>query len=156
MLTFEEKLNIIESFEELTRHNVSLGRVNFHFEGSIREKKTVVYHLHPNGNGFVYTAHLNDYPSDAKGMTNIRDCSEGDLRTIIAASIDSLLTEELADFVPFSDEPWVNANGQELLLTREDADTWSVYADDMLDGIFTTYEEAASYLDQEGFSKKTR
>ncbi|TFD99881.1 MULTISPECIES: hypothetical protein [Jeotgalibacillus] len=156
MLTFEEKLKVIESFDRLTRHNVSLGRVNFHFEESIREKKTVVYHLHPNGNGFVFTAHLNDFDSDAKGMTNIRDFSEEELRSIIQASMDSLLTEELADFEPFTDEPWVNENGQELVLTREDADTWSVYADEMLDGIFTTYEEAASYLDQEGFSKKTR
>ena len=48
MLTFEEKLAIIESFPELERKNVSLGRVNFHFEGSIYEKKNVVYHLHPN------------------------------------------------------------------------------------------------------------
>ncbi len=34
MLTFEEKLSIIESFPELERKNVSLKRVNFHFEES--------------------------------------------------------------------------------------------------------------------------
>ncbi len=39
MLTFEEKLAIIESFQELKRHDVSLGRVNFHYEDSVMEKK---------------------------------------------------------------------------------------------------------------------
>ncbi|MGQ0517887.1 hypothetical protein ACT453_49800, partial [Bacillus sp. D-CC] len=56
MLTFEEKLSIIESFPELERKNVSLKRVNFHFEESRLDKKNVVYHLHPNGNGFVYAS----------------------------------------------------------------------------------------------------
>ncbi len=39
MLTFEEKLSIIESFPELERKNVSLKRVNFHFEESRLDKK---------------------------------------------------------------------------------------------------------------------
>ena len=54
MLTFEEKTAIIESFPELTKKDVSLKRVNYHFEGSLYDKKTVIYHLHPNGNGFVF------------------------------------------------------------------------------------------------------
>lgn len=39
MLTFEEKLTIIESFPELTRNDISLGRVNFHFEESVKDKR---------------------------------------------------------------------------------------------------------------------
>ncbi len=54
MLTFEEKIKIAEEFVELEKKEVSMGRVNFHFEESDYDKKNVVYHLHPNGNGFVY------------------------------------------------------------------------------------------------------
>lgn len=66
MLTFEEKLAIIESFPELERVNVSLGRVNFQFNESVYEKKNVVYHLHPNGNGFVYAGRLQGYQTDGR------------------------------------------------------------------------------------------
>ena len=41
MLTFEEKLSIIESFPELEKKNVSLKRVNFHFEESRLDKRTL-------------------------------------------------------------------------------------------------------------------
>ncbi len=75
MLTFEQKLAIIESFPELSRHNVSLKRVNFHYEASLHDKKTVVYHLHPNGNGFVFAAFLKGYQKDDKGYVNIRSTS---------------------------------------------------------------------------------
>jgi hypothetical protein len=83
MLTFEEKLSIIESFPELERKNVSMGRINFHYEASAYDKKNIVYHLHSNGNGFVYGAELNGYKKNDKGMVNIRDFSADELRTII-------------------------------------------------------------------------
>ena len=54
MLTFEQKIAILDSFPELERKDVSLGRVNYHFEGSAHEKKTVGYRFHPNGNGYVF------------------------------------------------------------------------------------------------------
>ena len=69
MLTFEEKLSIIESFPELERKNVSMGRINFHYEASASDKKNVVYHLHSNGNGFVYGAELNGYKKMIKGWS---------------------------------------------------------------------------------------
>ena len=90
MLSFEEKLKVIESFPELERKNVSLGRVNFHYNDSVFEKKIVVQHLHPNGNGFVYAGNLQNYEVDAKGFINIRDFSEADLRRIVKESIQSL------------------------------------------------------------------
>lgn len=40
MLNFNEKLSIIESFPQLQRKNVSLGRVNFQFADSVSEKRT--------------------------------------------------------------------------------------------------------------------
>ena len=54
MLTFEEKLAIIESFPELEKRTVSMGRINFHYEESASDKKNVVYHLHPMGTA-LYT-----------------------------------------------------------------------------------------------------
>ena len=61
MLTFEQKQEIIESFPELTRKEVSMKRVNYHYEESLFDKTVVVQHLHPNGNGFVYVADIPGY-----------------------------------------------------------------------------------------------
>lgn len=83
MLDYEQKLAIIESFPELEKKEVSLGRVNFQYSGSVADKKNVVYHLHPNGNGYVYAKGIGGYETDAKGMVNIRDFSEEDLQAII-------------------------------------------------------------------------
>lgn len=90
MLTFKQKLDILESFPELTRKNVSLGRVNFQYEQSVYDKKNVVYHLHPNGNGYVYGERLLGYPMDDKGFVNIRDFTEAELRIIVEKAIRSL------------------------------------------------------------------
>lgn len=155
MLTFEEKLLIIESFPELERKNVSMGRVNFHYEASASDKKNVVYHLHPNGNGFVYGAELSGYEKNDKGMVNIRDFSEDELRTIIEKSILSL-TSTLSTTEPVieeqKEEKWINENHQTLILVQEE-DMWSVYAGSNLDGAFNSYGEAAEYLVEEGFSR---
>lgn len=148
MLTFEEKLNIIQSFPELEQRNVSMGRVNFHFNESVTEKKNVVYHLHPNGNGFVYAEKVDGYDTDAKGMVNIRHYSEKELRDIVRASIDSLSKSVNEPFY----EEWINQNDQLLVLMQEE-ETWNVYADLHLDGTFNSYPEAADYLEQEGFKR---
>lgn len=151
MLTFEEKLAIIESFPELTRHDISLGRVNFHYEESVHDKKIVVYRLHPNGNGFVYTEKADgSYPSDEKGMVNIRDYTADQLRQVLIASIASLSKQE-----PF-EELWRNRENEALLL-KHDFDSWNIYTGDMLEATFATYDAARDYLQQEGFnpSKKS-
>ncbi len=155
MLTFEEKLAIIESFPELERRNVSMARINFHYEGSSSDKKNVVYHLHPNGNGFVYGKELKDYNKNEKGMVNIRDFSADELRTIIQKAILSL-TPETAIEAPINEvqkeEKWINQEHQTLILVQEE-DMWCVYAGLNLDGAFNTYGEAAEYLNEEGFTK---
>lgn len=154
MLTFEEKLAIAESFPELQRKNVSLGRVNFHFEESVSDKKNVIYHLHPNGNGFVYGELLREYDTDERGMVNIRDFSEDELRTIIEKSIVSLsrTLEEAAIVEDHPEEKWKNDEGHTLILVNED-DMWNVYAGLNLDGTFNSYGEAAEYLHEEGFHR---
>jgi len=154
MLTFEEKLKIIESFPELERKDVSLGRVNFHYNNSASDKKNVVYHLHPNGNGFIYAGELTGYETDEKGMVNIRNFTEKALRNALQNAILSLTAdeEEEEEEEDVDNESWINNNTQVLTLIKE-GDLWNVFADDKLDGTFTTYKEATQFLDEEGFSK---
>lgn len=162
MLTFDQKLSIIASFPELQRKDVSLGRVNFHYEESVHEKKTVVYHLHPNGNGFVYAALLDDVDTDAKGLANIRDYGEEELRELIARSIASLSAAPEANEVGDETEGgyrssraefWRGAGGSRLTLLFQD-DLWYVYAGNELEMAFETYEEAVQYLADEGFRRE--
>jgi hypothetical protein len=156
MLTFEEKLSIIESFPELTRNDVSLNRVNFHYEESASDKKNVVYHLHPNGNGFVYAEKVTGYEQDHKGMVNIRDFSEEELRIIIEKSIQSLApksTEESAIIGDSEEERWINSDNHSLIVINED-EMWNVYAGLNLDGTFPSYNEATQYLEEEGFKRE--
>lgn len=155
MLTFEEKLAIIETFPELERVNVSLGRVNFQFKESVLDKKNVVYHLHPNGNGFVYADRLQNYQTDEKGMVNIRDFSAQELKQIIRDSITSLSAveksvTETAIIGDQQEERWVNEQNDLLLLIHEN-EAWNIYFGLNLDETFATYEEAEVFLVEEGF-----
>lgn len=157
MLTFEQKLALIESFPALERKNVSLGRVNFHYENSAYDKKIVVYHLHPNGNGFVYAAHVPGANVDEKGFVNIREWEEDPLRELIAASIASLsgkpeaVEAEPSGTAEATAETWQGPDGQTLRLTF-DNDLWCVFADGQLESAFETREEAVDYLREEGFA----
>ncbi|MED1201660.1 hypothetical protein [Heyndrickxia acidicola] len=156
MLTFEQKMAIIESFHELEKKNVSLGRINYHYEDSVSDKKNVIYHLHPNGNGFVYAEKIDEYGyrTDGKGMINIREFSEQELRNMISKSIASLkenAKEEAAIIDGNVEERWMNEDGHTLILLEED-DMWNVYAGLNLDGTFPSYNEAKQYLMEEGFS----
>ncbi|PWV95191.1 hypothetical protein DFQ01_12926 [Paenibacillus cellulosilyticus] len=177
MLTFEQKLSIIESFSQLQRKDVSLGRINFQFEDSVYERKNLVYHLHPNGNGYVYAGLLNDPRKDAKGLVNIRDLDAEELHTLLSQSIASL--SELTDSpealaitpkppkkpqeteVPAElDAPdslqqlWQDKKGNTLVLRYEDdAELWYIWALDALDCAFETEAESIEYLAEEGFRR---
>lgn len=157
MLTFNEKLAILESFPELERKNVSLGRVNFHFPESTSDKKIIVYHLHPNGNGFVYAGHLQGYDKDEKGMVNIRDFSENALTLLIKESIRSLSPTkktigEEAIIGDLSEQRWIDTDGNLLLLIHEN-EGWNIYFGLNLDASFNSYEEAEVFLTEEGFHR---
>lgn len=156
MLTFEQKLAVIESFPELQRKDVSLGRVNFQYEESVLDRKNIVYHLHKNGNGFVYAGQLSGYPTDEKGLVNIRDFSEEELRALIADSIRSLSPDSAQTSqqvsASSSDELWTNLEGYTLRLFFED-ELWYLYDRDNLESAFETYEEAEEYLREEGFAR---
>ena len=156
MLTFEEKIEIIESFPELKRKEVSLGRINYQYPESKLDKSNVVYHLHPNGNGFVYAEGIPGYRVGQKGLVNIRDFSAEELKTILAKSIQLLSTDPDTDVdngIQVEEETWRNSDGHTLTVVLED-DMWNVYAGLNLDGTFPSYNEAKSYLMEEGFHKR--
>ncbi|NQX58461.1 hypothetical protein [Paenibacillus qinlingensis] len=159
MLSLDEKLAIAASFPELARKDVSLGRINFHYLESDYEKTTVLYHLHPNGNGFVYAEYIPGCTVDAKGLINIRDYSEDELREIIAKSIQSLTRSgspkisKVEEVQNPQEEIWVDEDGNTLSVTFVE-DLWYIYAGENLDCAFETYEEVQEYLEEEGFDKK--
>ena len=150
MLTFEQKQAIIETFPELTKKEVSLKRVNYNFEGSLYDKKTVIYHLHPNGNGYVFVGELKKYEADNKGMINIREASEAELREMITDSIGILSEEEQFEEEVVEEQIWKNLEGQELKLVHEDT-LWNVYHSHNLEESFGSFDEAEEYLLTEGF-----
>jgi len=151
MLTFEQKTAIIESFPELTKKEVSLKRVNYHFEASLYDKKVVVYHLHPNGNGFVFVGELKNYDADSKGLVNIREASEEELRKMITDSIGILSEEEEFEEEEVEEvEIWKNREAQELKLVHEDT-LWNIYHGVNLEESYESYDEAEEYLLSEGF-----
>lgn len=151
MLTFEEKELIIQEFLELTRKEVSLKRVNYHYEQSLYEKTTVIYHLHPNGNGFVYVGDLPQYEAaDDKGLLNIREASADELRQLIKDSIAYLATEEKEYTEDEVEEQWKNKEDSMLTLLQEDT-LWNIYHGYNLEESFGSYSEAKSYLLEEGF-----
>ncbi|MFC7685982.1 hypothetical protein [Ureibacillus sp. GCM10028918] len=151
MLSFEQKQAIIESFPELTKKEISMKRVNYHFEESLYEKTIVVEKLHPNGNGFVYVGDLLKYDKLAsdKGLVNIRDFEEHALRDIIRDAID-FLSEDLD--IPVV-EKWTSREGLTLELRHHQRD-WNIYYQDNLEETFGTREDAVEYLLDEGFKLK--
>lgn len=157
MLSFSEKKAVIEkTFPSLTPNPVSLGRMNYQFLESTTDKKNVVYHLHPNGNGFVYVGQASSYQADAKGLVNIRDFSEEELCNIITESIAILSTPVTRPTAPGITEDWINRNNIILTLVEDpEEELFSIYTEDgLLDAIFNAYSEAIDYLDQEGFEPR--
>ncbi|WNQ11827.1 hypothetical protein MJA45_01870 [Paenibacillus aurantius] len=160
MLTYEEKLAILDKFPELERHEVSLGRINYHYPGSAYDKKTVAYHLHPNGNGFVYAGRLQGYDVNDKGFVNIRDYEAEPLRQLIAESIRSLTGEpgesEAGDRrqneAGNKEEYWTGSEGEQLRVFYED-ELWYIYAGANLESACETYEEVEEYMAEEGFRR---
>ncbi|WP_424766513.1 hypothetical protein [Paenibacillus sp. sgz302251] len=160
MLSFEQKLAIMEAFPELERKDVSLGRVNFHYEESQHEKKTVVQHLHRNGNGYVFAGLVDGIETDEKGLVNIRDFNEAELRSLIGKSINSLsiappekpVSSKKKKRKPPQEERWTGPDDAILTLLFEE-DLWYLYADLNLESVFETYEEAEQYLKEEQFTR---
>ncbi|OPG97440.1 hypothetical protein B2I21_16390 [Chryseobacterium mucoviscidosis] len=170
MLNVEQKLEVLQSYPQLQRKDVSLGRVNFHYEDSAYDKKIVAFHIHPNGNGYIYAGLLPNYKTDDKGFVNIRDYSEADLRTLLDETIKAMSYNPNA---AESKEPeqvkaaptlattsvgggtWVDEDGHTLTLKYED-DMWYVYSGLNLDMAFESRSEAGEYLKDEGFKPQAQ
>ncbi|KIL36734.1 hypothetical protein SD71_06115 [Cohnella kolymensis] len=153
MLSFEEKIAVMDSFPELQRKDVSLGRVNYHYEQSAFDKKMVGFHFHPNGNGFIFAGRFEGYETDDKGFVNVRDYNAEQLRTLVAESIRSLTGEASPELQDGEEENWTGPNGSSLSVKYED-DMWYIFAGLNLDAAFETYQEAFDYLKEEGFTRK--
>ncbi|MBM7551304.1 hypothetical protein [Thalassobacillus pellis] len=149
MLTFVDKIAIAESFSELNRKDISLGRVNFHYDDSLFDKTIVIQHLHPNGNGFVYTGDSTKYNANDKGLVNIRDFTAEDLKEIIQFSINYLSNDVQSSHF----QQWTGPDNEILTLVQEDY-FWNIYTGEMLEESFETYNEAESYLKEEGFQRQ--
>lgn len=151
MLSFEQKQNIIESFSELTKKEISLKRVNYHFNESLYEKTIVVEKLHPNGNGFVFVGDLLKYENEAndRGLVNIRDYDESKLREIISDAIAFLSEDPDQPIIEY----WYSNHGSEIELIYEKR-SWNVYFQGNLEESFGTREAAVEYLKEDGFKKK--
>jgi len=152
MLTFEQKQQIIESFPQLVKKEISLKRLNYHYEDSLYEKTIVVEKLHPNGNGFVFVGDLLKYEKEAvKGLVNVRDYSEAQLREIIQDAIDYLGEEEVEEGPII--EIWSSREGSEIELIYNGR-SWDVFFQDNLEESFGTREAAVEYLREDGFRQK--
>lgn len=145
MLTFEEKQDIIDAFPQLTKKEVSMKRLNYHFEDSLYDKKIVVQHLHPNGNGFIYLEDVPGYETDTRGLVNIREASADELRQMVEDAIEGL-SMEIETIV----ERWTD--GQNVLILQEEFDAWGLYHEGNLEDSFGDYEEAVQYLKEERFT----
>ncbi|MFC5602068.1 hypothetical protein [Sporosarcina koreensis] len=149
MLTFEQKQQIIEeTFPELVRKEVSMKRLNYHYEDSLYDKTVVVQHLHPNGNGFVYVEGIQGYETDDRGLVNIREATEEELIATIRDAIGALSTGEEEE-EPI-EEVWVNEQGQKLTLLEEEG-FFNIYHGYNLEEGFGDYKEAVDYLKEENF-----
>lgn len=150
MLSFEQKQKVIETFPELTKKEISLKRLNYHFDESLYEKTIVVEKLHPNGNGFVYVGDLLKYENEAndKGLVNIRDYDEQKLREILSDAIAYLSEDRDQPII----EMWASSVGTEIELVYEKR-SWNVYFQGNLEESFGTREAAIAYLVEDGFKK---
>lgn len=170
MLNFEQKLELLQSYPQLQRKDVSLGRVNFHYEDSAYEKKIVAFHIHPNGNGYIYAGLLHNYETDDKGFVNIRDYSEEQLRTLLDETIQAMSynhkaveskeqAEAKASFklatTTSTGGTWIDEDGHTLTLKYED-EMWCVYSGLNLDMAFESRSEAGDYLKEEGFQPQAQ
>ncbi|QJD85390.1 hypothetical protein [Cohnella herbarum] len=150
MLSFQEKLAIMQSFPQLERRDVSLGRVNFHYERSVIEKKNVGFHFHPNGNGYIFAGEIDGVETDEKGFVNIREYTEEQLRALVEESIQSLTGDD--SWEEGQEEKWFDSDRNLLVLKFED-DMWHIFSGLNLEMAFETYEEAREYLREEGFNR---
>ncbi|WP_088810878.1 MULTISPECIES: hypothetical protein [unclassified Listeria] len=149
MLTFEEKKQIISRYTQLEEKAISLGRVNYHYPESKRDKSILIKHLHPNGNGYVYAPYLDADTLDKQGYFNVFEANESELVGLIEAAI-AYMDSDGDIFQEGQEITYVDEFNEKLSLIYENK-MWIVYAFENVEAIFPTIEAAESYLNDEGF-----
>ncbi len=150
MLSFDEKKQIFDSFEELTLTKVSLGRLNYHFEGSAVPKTIVIKYLHPkSGNAFVYAGYL-PKEETKEGYLSVHDLEETAIRELVVKALDFLKKTE-DGYVEGYEEVWRDDHHDQLILRYSQPIWLIVMTTGSVEAVFKTKEAAKSYLNDEGF-----
>lgn len=151
MLSFEEKKEIFDGFEELNSVSVSMNRLNYHFEKSAVAKTIVVRFLHSNGNAFIYAGYLPAAETE-KGYLSVRDADEHTIRELTEKAI-AYLKKTADGYEEGYSELWFDNAGDVLRLTYDNP-MWSIMLpNEQTEGVFKTKEAAEGYLMDENFFK---
>lgn len=150
MLTFEEKKAIFDSYPELTVNEVSLNRLNYHFEASAVPKTTVVKYLHPKShNAFVFAGYLpKEYTKD--GYLSVLDEDSEMIHQLVDQAIDFL--KKTADGYEEGYRETFHDDHEDVLVLEYNNPMWTVImSSGAVEAVFKTKEAAESYLNDEGF-----
>ena len=150
MLSFEEKKQIFDEYDELVVREVSLNRLNYHFEDSAVEKTIVVKYLHPkSNNAFIYAGYLPDAQTK-DGYISVRDANEEEIRQYVQDAID-FLKKTRDGYVEGYSEEWCDEREDLLILQYSNGIWMVVLTTGSVEAVFKTREAAESYLVEEGF-----
>ena len=93
MLSYQDKIRILESIPELSRKNISNARVNFVFYDARGKRRAVASEIYLTGNGYLCVRFLEEYLHlrDTSGFINIDQHveGEGELRALVAEIIQA-------------------------------------------------------------------
>ena len=97
MLSFEQKITIFRSFQELEEKPISNNKLNYIYPDSLQRGKMLSTQLQPSGNGYVIgkymdeeTIHSKGYIVDSRGWINIKEFSSEDLHEVISTAMMSM------------------------------------------------------------------
>ncbi|MGD9567109.1 MAG: hypothetical protein AB7V48_02110 [Sedimentibacter sp.] len=92
-LSYEEKINILNSYPKLIKKTISYDRTNYYLDYTKNRRKTVVGELRKSGNGYIYVGYLEKYKNiaDSRGFLNINKhaSTEDEFRKLIEEVIIS-------------------------------------------------------------------
>ena len=97
----------------------------------------------------MYVEGIPGYEADDRGLVNIREATEEELKATIRDAIRALSNREDKEEEQLEEE-WVNGEGQKLKLLEEEG-FFNIYHGYNLEEGFGDYSEAADYLKEENF-----
>lgn len=150
MLSFEEKKALFDSVPELKVQEVSMNRLNYHFEESAVPKTTVVKYLHPkSANAFVFAGYL-PKAETKDGYISVIDATKEEIEELVTKAIEELRKTE-DGYEDGYQEEWYDDRG-DMLTLRYSNYMWVVLmTTGSVEAVFKSREQAAGYLMDEGF-----